>query len=300
MTYETRTPTEANLEELRQLIDAQESWLDPKHKPASSSWPFELLRGQIDEPRNLVWTDESDTIHAWASLQPDLHRRRLLVEMFRKPNFSDSSQMWDWCLRIAGEEFAGWTVWPTINYRDTEMADVLARTSFGIIRRYFLLTRPLHDQEYPELPEGVSIDVIENDTDFAEWHVAHQDAFSTHFGFTPRPADQWIPHFRDADAADPAGRFLLRVDGVTVGFVTCSLDNAHENGGYIDLLGVRQQFQRRGYGELLVNWAFAYSAAKGFTDIDLSVDTGNESGALSLYERAGFVTLSEFHLYEAL
>ena len=90
---------------------------------------------------------------------------------------------------------------------------------------------------------------------------------------------------------------VLRVNGRVAGFVVCANDNAHDNGGYVDLLGVRQDFQHRGLGELLLRWAFAYCAARGFTDVDLSVDTGNESGALALYERVGFTVMSEFHLY---
>ncbi len=297
MTWVTRAPVEADLAELRDLIDAQESWLDPKHKPASPSWPFELLRGYVDEPRNQVWCDESGAIVAWASIQADKHRERLDIEIFRTPGFSDASIVWDWCRDAAATEFPGWIVWPTINYRDDEMAAVLRATGYDLIRRYFLLTRPLGNDEYPALPAGVTIDVMRTDEDFAEWHAAHQDSFSKHFGFTPRPAEQWIPHNLEADAADPEGRFLLRVNGVVAGFVVCTNDNAHENGGYVHLLGVRHAFHHRGFGELLLRWAFAYSSSRGFADIDLSVDTGNESGALALYERVGFGPMSEFHLY---
>lgn len=297
MTFLTRIPTEEDLPELRNLIDAQESGLDPKHKPASPSWPFELLRGFVDEPRNQVWCDGEGAIVAWASVQVDQHRTRLDIEMFRKPGFPNMATVWDWCLDIAANDFPKWIVWPTINYLDDEMAEVLRATGFTLIRRYFLLTRPLGNDEHPTLPDGVTIDVMRTDEDFSEWHAAHQDAFSRHFGFTPRPAEQWIPHNLQADSADPEGRFLLRVDGRVAGFVVCNNDNAHENGGYVELLGVRHEFHHRGYGELLLRWAFAYSHSRGFTDIDLSVDTGNESGALALYERVGFGPMSEFHLY---
>ncbi len=297
MTWITRVPSETDLPELRDLIDAQEGALDPKHKPASPSWPVELLRGHNDNPHNLVWTDADGTIRAWASMQPDAHRKRIEVELFRDLDFPDLAAVWDWCLDLASQDYAGWVLWPTANHLDPEMASVFRNTGFALIRKYFLLTRPLAADAYPELPTGVSVDVISSDDDFAEWHSAHQDSFSTHFGFTPRPAEQWIPHFRNADAADSDGRFLLRVDGRVAGFVSCTNDNAHENGGFIDLLGVRHEFHRRGYGELLLRWAFAYSASRGFSDVDLAVDTGNESGALALYERVGFGPLSEFHLY---
>jgi hypothetical protein len=62
--------------ELRALIDAQESGLDEKHKPASEAWPIELLRGHYDSVRNQLWTD-NDRILAWASMQPYAHRRRI-------------------------------------------------------------------------------------------------------------------------------------------------------------------------------------------------------------------------------
>lgn len=297
MTFATRTPTEADLSELRDLIDAQEGWLDPKHKPASPSWPADLLDGHVDPPRNQVWTDSSGKIVAWASVQVDEHRKRLDIELFRIPGFSESATLWNWVLTVADAEFPGWIVWPTINYLDDEMAGVLTATGFGLLRRYYLLTRPLGDESYPELPDGVSIEVMRGPDDFAEWHAAHQDSFSKHFAFSPRPAEQWLAINLEADAADPDGRFLLRVDGRVAGFVVCNNDNAHENGGYVDLLGVRHDFQHRGLGELLLRWAFAYCAGRGFTDVDLSVDTGNESGALALYERVGFTVMSEFRLY---
>lgn len=297
MTWVIRTPEESDLPELRDLIDAQEFALDDKHKPASPSWAFELWRGHNDTPVNRVWTDETGTIRAWASMQPDEHRHRIEIELFRDLQFPDMAEVWEWVLTHAEQHYPEWILWPTINHLDVEMADVLRATGFDLLRRYFLLTRPLHGDTYPELPEGVTIDTIRSDDDFREWHAAHQDAFSHHFGFTPRPAEQWIPHFRNADAADPEGRFFVRVGDRVAGFVSCTNDNAHDNGGFIDLLGVRYDFHRRGLGELLLRWAFAYSAGRGFTDIDLAVDTGNESGALALYERVGFGPMSEFHLF---
>jgi ribosomal protein S18 acetylase RimI-like enzyme len=293
---ETREPTQDDLDELRMLIDAQESALDPNHKPASPSWPFELLRGHNDAPRNQVWLDDGKIV-AWASMQPDEHRHRIEIELFRVPGFPQLRSAWDWCLSVGAADYPDWVLWPTLNHLDVEMAAMLTETGFELLRRYHFVTRPLRDDAYPELPEGVSIDVVTTADDFLEWHAAHQDSFSQHFGFTPRPAEPWIKHFTEYDGADPNGRFLLRVNGEVAGFVTCTNDNAHDNGGYVDLLGVRHAFHGQGFGKLLLRWAFAYCSSRGFTDVDLAVDTGNTSGALGLYSAVGFTTLSEFHLY---
>ncbi len=253
---ETREPTLDDIDELRQLIDAQESALDSKHKPASASWPIELIRGHNDAPRNRVWI-EGGRIVAWASVQPDEHRHRVEIELFRVPGFSAFADVWEWCRVLGDEEFHDWTLWPTANYRDEEMADLFTSTGFELLRRYHLLTRPLSGEDYPVLPASTSID----------------------------------------DGVDPEGRFLLRVDGQVAGFVSCTNDNAHENGGFVDVLGVCHDFQGRGLGELLLRWAFAYCASRSFSDVDLAVDTGNSSGALGLYSKVGFSTLSEYHLY---
>jgi ribosomal protein S18 acetylase RimI-like enzyme len=298
VTYLTRIPTESDVPELKALIDLQESTLDSRHKPASDAWPIELLRGHNDSPVNQVWLDDAGRIVAWASLQPDEHRLRLEIELFRAPSFPAIREVWDWCLTVGARDFTDWTLWPTNNHLDDEMAEVFRETGFSLLRKYHILTRTLGPTQYPDLPEGSSIEVITTDDQFVEWHAAHQDAFSRHFGFTPRPAEKWIPHFKEYEAADPEGRFLLRVDGEVAGFVACTNDNEHENGGFVDVLGVRHAFQGKGFGELLLRWAFAYCATRGFTDVDLTVDTGNESRALALYERVGFERLTEFHLYD--
>ncbi len=283
--------------ELTTLIDAQESSVDPRHKPASHAWAADLIRGHFETTRNQVWCDENGRILAWASMQPDDHRERIEIELFRQPGFASLSDVWAWCLDVAERDFPGWVIWPTANHLDPELAEVFGTTGFQPLRRYHLLTRPLENEQFPALPVGYSIDSVRSDADFAEWHAAHQDSFSQHFGFTPRPAEQWITHFREGESIDAEGRFLLRVDGRVAGFVICTDFNAHENGGYVDLLGVRHEFQGRGLGELLLRWAFAHSAKRGFTAIDLSVDTGNTSGALQLYTKLGFTIMSEFHLY---
>lgn len=293
----TRIPHLEDAPELAALIDAQESALDPGHKPAPESWPRDLLKGHFPNPQNQVWCDDAGVILAWASCQPDPHRRRVEVEVFRRPGFPDLAAVWQWCVERGSSDFPDFVLWPTINSYDEEFAALLTTSGFELLRRYHMLTRPLQGETPPLLPAECTIEVMRSPADHLAWHTAHQDAFSRHFGFTPRPYDDWIALMRDSESADPDGRFLLRVDGQVAGFVVCGLDNAHDNGGYIALLGVTHQYQGRGYGELLLRWAFSYSAGKGFTEVDLVVDTGNVSGALALYHKLGFTPLSEFHLY---
>ena len=70
-----------------------------------------------------------------------------------------------------------------------------------------------------------------------------------------------------------------------------------------DKLGVIKAMQGKGLGRKLLLHGIAYSAQKSHTSIALGVDSGNESGAISLYESVGFephVVWSAYRLPELL
>ncbi|MFM8405265.1 MAG: GNAT family N-acetyltransferase, partial [Actinomycetota bacterium] len=48
--------------------------------------------------------------------------------------------------------------------------------------------------------------------------------------------------------------------------------------------------QGKGFGELLLRWALHYYQQLNRKYVELNVDSGNESGALRLYEKVGFKT----------
>jgi ribosomal protein S18 acetylase RimI-like enzyme len=56
---------------------------------------------------------------------------------------------------------------------------------------------------------------------------------------------------------------------------------------WVNDLGVRAPWRRRGLGELLLRTAFAEFARRGETRVGLGVDGENEAGATRLYERVG-------------
>lgn len=292
-----REPATDSIAELRELIDTQEASFDPHHKPVPESWPRELLEGTYGSARNRVWCDDTERILAWGSMQPDEHRKRIEVELYRVPSFVDTDIVWQWCRDVGDRDYPGWEMWITINRRDAEMSRLLNSTGYDVLRRFYLLSRSLAVEAYPELPPGLSVSVMNGEADLRAWHAAHQDAFSTHFGFSPRPYEQWIESTMRPDTADPEGQFLLRLGEEVVGFVVCTHENIELGEGFIQLLGVTHAFQHRGYGELLLRWALAYCGERGFTAVDLYVDTANTSGALALYERLGLTTVSEYHLY---
>ena len=75
---------------------------------------------------------------------------------------------------------------------------------------------------------------------------------------------------------------------VVAGFALAFPQHAgDETLGWIDSLGVRPPWRRRGLGQTLLRTAFSRLHARGLRKVGLGVDAGNETGALRLYERAG-------------
>jgi ribosomal protein S18 acetylase RimI-like enzyme len=90
------------------------------------------------------------------------------------------------------------------------------------------------------------------------------------------------------------------VNGVPAGFVDFNDEQLHNDSGYVHGLGVRQAFQGKGLGEALLRHAIQINSELGRSKLCLSVDAGNESGALRLYEKVGMKPISELHHYEDL
>ncbi len=91
---------------------------------------------------------------------------------------------------------------------------------------------------------------------------------------------------------------MVFYDEEPAGFVQMANANYHLNGGYVDLIGVAHKFQGLGLGQLLLQHAINFSVDQGREFIELNVDTGNESGALKLYEKLGFKPNSSWVQYE--
>ena len=86
--------------------------------------------------------------------------------------------------------------------------------------------------------------------------------------------------------------FVAVVDGRPVGFVAVALDAFHEGMGLIDIIGVDPDYQRRGIGSRLTEFATKHMSSRGM-DIAV-VETGGDPGhqpARAAYEAEGFTLL---------
>jgi mycothiol synthase len=175
--------------------------------------------------------------------------------------------------------------------------ELLRKHGYELTRTVYRMSIDLAD-DVPEAPapEGLEIRTFRLEADEHTMFATMHDAFADHFRQSDEPFEAWKtrllghPDFRpelwwlawDAAAGEAAG-------GVV----------AYDHGdlGWLQGLGVRRAWRRRGLGAALLTHAFAAFRARGQLRVDLGVDAEGETRPLHLYERAGMQTTSAYELY---
>jgi ribosomal protein S18 acetylase RimI-like enzyme len=67
--------------------------------------------------------------------------------------------------------------------------------------------------------------------------------------------------------------------------------------GWVDVLGTRRPYRRRGLAEALLRHVFRELYVRGARQVGLGVDAENPTGATRLYERVGMRVASASDVY---
>ena len=161
------------------------------------------------------------------------------------------------------------------------------------VRYFFDMVRPtLDDIELPPLPEGMELRPVSDDEGYRRLFAADTESFLDHWGgFDASEATYqvWLnePNF------DPS-LFVVAWDGDEITGAVINAIDAEENEalerrrGLLDSVFVRRPWRRRGLAAALVGRSLALLRERGMTSAWLGVDADNPTGALGVYERAGF------------
>jgi ribosomal protein S18 acetylase RimI-like enzyme len=237
----------------------------------------------------LLSLDGESGFSAVVNLHPDSVRGRYFTDVYASPQVENLENIVLWAIELAESEHPSWDIWPGVNSLDKRLQGAWASHGYEFLRRYYTMRMTLSSAPSIRHIEDLDISAIDvtNPDLIALWHSAHQNSFSNHFGFAPRELEKWRELVLDL-ALDPKGVFLAFKNGEPVGFCQCNDEYAEEKKGFINLLGVTHENQGLGIGEALLQTGISYCLTKGYDSVELNVDTGNESGALKLYEKVGF------------
>ncbi|MFI6101476.1 GNAT family N-acetyltransferase [Lentzea sp. NPDC051213] len=120
-------------------------------------------------------------------------------------------------------------------------------------------------------------------------------AFAAHWAPISRSPEVWASSFTDSKRFVPDDSFLAleRASGAVVSFVLSRHYPAIEEATgvrelWIGDVGTLAEHRGRGVASALLSWTLGQARARGYDRAGLSVDTGNSTPALGVYERAGF------------
>jgi mycothiol synthase len=283
-----------------EIVNQHELTIDPESTPMGVEEAQELIEGFFDKAHCYFLIDQStEDALGFYSINPDATRKKLFTDVYERPGQGLIKDVIAESLRKAFEVHSDYEHLFGVNTKDQVMRAALESFGMEVIRTYWHMKRLLDANSKADTTrEQVEIKHMSGQEDLETWWALHQDAFSNHFGFAPRPMVLWIEQTTSAGTMDPEGCFLAFYDGQPAGFVQMANANYHLNGGYVDLIGVSHKFQGLGLGQLLLQHAINFSVDQGREFIELNVDTGNESGALKLYEKLGFKPNSSWVQYE--
>ena len=170
---------------------------------------------------------------------------------------------------------------------------LLTGAGYGPARYFFDMLRPdLEGIAQPPLPDWMEMRPVSDEAGYRRLFEADTEAFKDHWGgFDASEATfrQWLalPDF------DPS-LFVVAWDGDEIAGAVINTIDAEENAaldrrrGLLDSVFVRRPWRRRGLAAALVGRSLALLRERGMTSAWLGVDADNPTGALGVYERAGF------------
>lgn len=185
----------------------------------------------------------------------------------------------------------------TADFLDDRIA-LYQRHGFKAVRYFYRMRRDLKQPiPEPSLPQGIRLAPWDPALDIQTMETSNL-AFRDHWGALPYNEEAWHIIVTQHPAFRPDLTFLALTTGngfanPVAGFSMCRVNqkDIEVEGireGWIEELGVRQDWRRRGIATALLCASMRAMKADGLEYTGLGVDTENTSGAVRIYENLGF------------
>lgn len=316
------TVHEDDLAALFSVVDAHERAVTPE-----PTWTSADVRSELEDPTTvregclLVYGDDSKaasdeavggTLVGAGMLFRDSSARRVVMDAFTVPGIGDAAcgPVLDRLLGLAaglpglgtdaaGGVGGGWTAVAHLQDADTRYRDVLASRGFQVTRRYWRMRIDIGpDHQAPAPFPGLALVPALDEQVHRRVHAMAEESFAQHYGFVPRPFEEWREMQQARLGDDPSRTWLVTHEGRDVGLLICDGSQFEQDRDYIRTLGVVPAMRGRGIASWLLQYAFADAARRGLQGVELSVDSANATGAVALYERVGMRTVRVFAAME--
>jgi mycothiol synthase len=169
------------------------------------------------------------------------------------------------------------------------------KRGFSLVRHFLHMEIHMTDlPPKPSWPKGIAVRTFERDQDLREVIKATRESFRDHWGYVDSPFEDsvknWINWIENEPEFNPDLWFIAEdsESGEIAGVSLCFKKLGDEPElGWVETLGVRRPYRRRGVGLALLYHSFRALYETGQRKAALGVDARNLTGATRLYEKAG-------------
>ena len=154
----------------------------------------------------------------------------------------------------------------------------------------------------PLWADGITLRTADPEKDLKAIYEVDKESFRDHFGYIEEPLEEGFArfkHFMMGEGFDPSLWFLA-MDGDEIAGISLCRPNSYSDPdlGWVNVLGVRRPWRKRGVGLALLQHSFGEFHRRGKRKVGLGVDAENLTGALRLYEKADMHVHLAFDLFE--
>lgn len=272
--------------------ELEREWKTPGFDPQKDTWAVEAADGR------LVGYEVFLEQHAHASfmgdgyVHPGYRGRGIGTTLLRALEARAREE-----LQLAEPDLRGF-LRNIMSMRDTRARELHENEGYRPIRFSWHMEIDLKESpRQPVWPAGIELrPFVKEQHDYTVFE-ADEEAFRDHFNHTPGTFEDWQHQGSGRDDFDPSLWFVAW-DGPSGRIAGYALCRYRSGAGWVDSLGVRRPWRKRGLGEALLLHSFAEFSKRGMQTIGLVVDAQNPSGATRLYQKAGMQVAAEFVYYE--
>lgn len=168
---------------------------------------------------------------------------------------------------------------------------------FGLTpaRYWFTMAAPTAAPPDTPVPDGLRLERFAPQWE-RETYAVHMEAFADHWGFQQRPFPAWRQVTVGSERFRPEWSMLAWDRDRIAGYLLTYQD-VDPGQVYIGQVGVRAGWRRRGVASALLVRVLAAAGRAGRRSAWLRVDADSPTGAVGVYERAGFTVESRAVTY---
>ncbi len=181
---------------------------------------------------------------------------------------------------------------------------LLREQGYQLVRYFFRMAIELDaPPPQPVVPEGITIRPFIRGQEERALFEADSEAFKDHWGWVERPFEdaftRWM-HWIDNDPDYDPSLWFIAVEGDQIaGMSLCSPKMTEDpDMGWVNVLGVRRPWRRRGLALALLHHTFGEFYRRGKARVGLGVDASSLTGALDLYKKAGMHPVRQYANFE--